>query len=311
MTTIRQSRLLITGGSGLLALGWACAMRSSNDVVLGTHLHRVRLSGVVVEPVDLESEYRFDAALQRYRPDTVVHTVGLTNVDECEYDAERSRHINVELAENVAKATRRAGIRLIHISTDHLFAGDRPLRTEADTPRPLNAYARTKLLAEQHVLDTHPEALVARTNFFGWGPTTRHSFSDWILDHLRAGRTVTLFEDVFFTPILIETLARNAHELLDQGNNGVINIVGDERISKYEFGRRLAERFSLNTDLLRRGSVAGAKLIAPRPADMSLDNTLARKRLGRKLGTVDDFLDALKRQETSGLAREIYEATME
>lgn len=305
------NRVLITGGSGLLALGWACALRSSHEVVLGTHLHRVRLRGTVVEPVDLESEHGFAAALERHRPDVVVHTVGLANVDECECDLERARHVNVELAENVARAVRRAGIRLVHISTDHLFAGDRPLRTETEPPHPLNTYARTKAMSEERVLEANPDALVVRTNFFGWGPRNRRSFSDWILDHLRADRAITLFEDVFFTPILIEALARNAHELLGQGNNGVMNIVGDERISKYEFGRRLAERFSLNIDLLRRGSVAGAKLTAPRPADMSLDNALARKRLGRKLGTVDDFLNVLKQQETSGLMREIHEATME
>lgn len=286
-------------------------MRSSSDVVLGTHLHRVGLSGVVVEPVDLESEDRFDAALQRYRPDTVVHTVGLTNVDECERDEKRSRHTNAGLAKNVARAAYRNGVRLIHISTDHLFAGDYPLRVEVDIPCPLNAYARTKLLAEQYVMDAHPKALVVRTNFFGWGPRKRRSFSDWILDNLRAKRTITLFDDVFFTPILIETLARNAHELLDQGNNGIINIVGDERLSKYDFGRKLAEQFLLDANLLQRGSITNTKLIAPRPLDMSLDNTLARKRLGRKLGAVDKFLNALKQQETSGLAREIYEATME
>lgn len=285
-------------------------MRSSNDIVLGTHLHRVRLPGVMAERVDLETERELDTALHKYRPDTVVHTVGLTNVDECERNIERSRYVNVDLAENVARATHRAGVRLVHISTDHLFTGDRPLHTETDIPNPLNAYARTKLLAEQRIREVHPEALVVRTNFFGWGPKTRRSFSDWILDHLRADRTITLFEDVFFTPILIETLAHNAHELLDRGNSGVMNIVGDERLSKYDFGQRLAERFSLNASLLRRGSIAGAKLIAPRPSDMSLNNALARERLGRKLGTIGNFLDTLKRQEASGLAQEIYEATL-
>ena len=250
-------------------------------------------------------------ALHRHRPDTVVHTVGLTNVDECERDAERARHVNAELAGNVARATRCAGIRLIHISTDHLFAGNRPLCAEADSPQPLNVYARTKLEAEQCVLAAHPVALVVRTNFFGWGPRTRRSFSDWILDNLRAGREITLFDDVYFTPILIEALAHSAHDLLDRGCHGVINVAGDERISKYEFGRRLAQRFMLDIDLLRRGSMADAKLAASRPADMSLDNTLARERLGRKLGGIGDYLDALKRQETDGLVRQIHEATME
>lgn len=294
-----------------MAIGWACAVRASHQVVLGTHQRQVRLAGVVAEPVGMESKWDFTSVLRRHRPDIVVHTASLTNVDECERDPERARHVNASLAENVAKATNSEGVRLIHISTDHLFAGDQAHRTEEDPPQPLNVYARTKLEAEQCVQQTCPDALIVRTNFFGWGPRTRRSFSDWILDNLRAGQKITLFEDVFFTPILIDALARTAHELLEQGVNGIVNVVGDDRVSKYEFGLRLARRFSLDTGRLRRGSIHAVKLAATRPADMSLDNGQARVQLGRRLGGVDDYLNALWQQEADGLAREIYEATLE
>ena len=308
---MQRKKVLITGGTGLLALNWACAMRATHEVVLATHTRRVSLEGVSAAPLALEDTDVLSRELERIAPDVIVHTAGITSVEQCERDPELARHVYVDLARNVAQATQRLGAGLIHISTDHLFSGTRALYTEDAPPEPVNAYGRVKLLAEEAVRAACPRALVVRTNFFGWGHRYRQSFSDWIYYSLREGRDVTMFEDVVITPILADRLASSAQRLLDLGAAGVYNVAGDERISKYDFGVRLASTFGLPERLVRRGTIAASQTSVKRPPDMSLDSAKARALLGGPLGTVADFLSMLERQDREGRRRELLAAVTE
>ena len=306
-----KRRLLITGGSGLLALNWACAMRERWDVVLGTHRHRVSLRGATALPLDLGDADRLSRLLSELSPDLVVHAAGLTSVDACEANPALARRVNAELARNVAVAAAGQNIRLVHISTDHLFAGTRSGYREDDAPAPLNQYARSKLLGEEWVRQAHPQALVLRTNFFGWGHAGRQSFSDWILQALREGREITMFDDVFFTPLLADALADAAHRLLERSAAGLYHLAGEERVSKFDFGVRLARAFGLPEAAIRRGSIGAAGLQAARPRDMSLDSGRARALLGAGSAGLDDQFQALRRQEETGRREELFHAVTE
>lgn len=308
----QRQRILITGGTGLLGLNWAAAMRDTHEVWLGTHRHRVTLRGVDALPLDLDGPAAFSDHLARLRPDVIVHAAGLSSVDDCERDPARASRVNAEIAGAVATAAASAGTRLVHISTDHVFAGTRSGYAESDPPEPLNAYARSKLEGERLVARHCPGALILRTNFYGWGHASRQSFSDWILEALRAGRTLSMFDDVYFTPLLATTLARTAHRLVDAGATGILHLGGDERISKHAFALRLAAGFGLSTDGIRRARFADAGLAAPRPRDMSLSNARARGILGGvPEGTaagIDAGIAELRAQEAAGLSRELRHA---
>lgn len=296
--------VLVTGGSGLLALNWALAIRSSNTVTLGFHHREVALAGVDTRKIDLESVDALARMFEAINPQVVVHAAGLTNVEECEIRPEMAQHVNVELAANVAQACARLGLPLIHISTDHLFTGESPLVDESCMVTPVNVYARTKAEAEHRVLEIHPQALVIRTNFYGWGTSYRHSFSDFVIEALRSGKSLTLFDDVFYTPVLAETLALSSHELIKQKANGIFHVVGDERISKYEFGLKIAQQFHLDSSLIRSGSLVDQLSMVRRPHDMSLSNKRTCNLLGRKLGSADEHIARLYQQEQNGLAQE-------
>jgi dTDP-4-dehydrorhamnose reductase len=308
---MRQAKILITGGSGLLALNWACASRDTHQVVLATHRRRVTLAGVDTLALSLEDPDDLHRELVRLGPDVIVHTAGITSVEECERDPGLARHVYVDLSRNVAGAAKRVGAGFIHISTDHLFPGTRALYAEDAPPEPVNVYGRVKLAAEEAVRDACPGALVVRTNFFGWGHRYRQSFSDWIYYSLSEGREVTMFEDVFITPILADRLATSAHRLLALGASGIYNVVGDERISKFDFGVALASTFGLPERLVRRGTIAASKLSVNRPSDMSLDSAKARALLGGPVGTVAEFLSILERQGREGRRRELLAAVTE
>jgi len=298
-------KVFITGGSGLLALNWALAIRPNHAVTLGIHERTVSLVGVRTKKVELESVEDLVRTFEEAQISMVVHAAGFTSVEQCEAKPDLARHVNVDLAGNVAKACAKLGLPLIHISTDHLFSGEMPLLAEISHVTPVNVYGRTKAEAELRVLDVHPEALVLRTNFYGWGTSYRLSFSDMIVDKLRDGQKMILFQDVFYTPILIETVVQVANELVKLKARGVFNVVGDERISKHDFGLKLAQEFNLDKDFIQSGYIGNQVSLVQRPHDMSLSNQKVSKLLGRKLGGLSEHLSRLHKQEQNGFAQEM------
>lgn len=300
-----RQKILFTGGSGLLALNWAMAIRNHYTVILGLHEREIALVGVHVIKIDLESVGSLIVALEKIRPQIVVHTASLTSVETCEAAPDLAQHVNVDLAANVAQACATLGIQLVHISTDHLFLGRESWVDEAYPVKPVNVYGLTKAEAEQRVLDAHPEALVIRTNFYGWGTGYRHSFSDVIIASLRANKKLILFQDVFYTPVLIEVLVRAVHDLLEFKAHGVFNVAADERISKYEFGLKIAQEFKLDNALIKPGKITDQAALVRRPHDMSIFNQKICHLLGRKLGSVGEQISRLHQQEKSGLAQEL------
>lgn len=303
--------IAITGGSGLLAMNWAVAMRNRAKICLFTHKHAVNIAGVESTHVPLEDVVSIKRALKDRDVDLVVHTAGMTSVDECERQPELAHIANVDLARNVAMAARDLGVRLVHISTDHLFQGDKALVDEQERPNPINMYGRTKFIAEERVSALDPNALLVRTNFYGWGHANRNSFSDWIVQSLKQGKGLTAFSDVYFTPTLIDDLVRAIHDLLDKPIAGVLHIVGEERVSKFEFAIAVAEQFGYNTTLIKEGSIANSPLLASRPRDMSLNNGKAMELIGRPIGALKAGLQALHEQAHCGRPKELIEATLD
>jgi dTDP-4-dehydrorhamnose reductase len=299
--------VLITGGTGLLALNWAWALRDSWHVILGTHRHSVKLQGVSSQQLYLNSEEKFGYQLDALKPDLVVHTAGMTNVDQCELHPDLAYEANVAIAHNVARATAVRNIKLIHISTDHLFSGDDIFYHEESKPQPLNEYGKTKLLAEDRILAEHTHPLIIRTNFFCWGHAKRQSFTDWLLYNMWEGKKLTLFDNVYFTPILADKLILATHDLLEKGAAGIFNLAGNERLSKYQFAIEVCHAFNLPSMLIQRGKMINAQGSTRRPYDMSLNTDKAREMLGYSLGNVKEYLSALYSQHLMGRRQTLFE----
>jgi len=292
-----QKKVLITGGSGLLAVNWALSIRDNYSVVLLLHNRKISMQGVDTEVASLNSSVQCCTILEKHKPDVVIHTAGLTSIERCEQDPELAHKVNVDLAENIAVACNEMNIKLIHISTDHLFSGDNQMAYEDNRVEPVNNYAKTKHQGELKVQESCKDALIVRTNFFGWGTKYRQSFSDFILNRLRENQPVDLFLDVFFTPILIGELVKKVHQLIDLDANGVFNVVGKERLSKFDFGVKLAKCFKLNLDLINGINIDDKSKLTKRPKDMSLSNAKLCKALQCEISSTDEQLQNFKEQE--------------
>lgn len=243
--------------------------------------------------LDVTQLQAVEETLSGIRPDVIVNTVALTNVDECEGDPGLAHKLNVKSAQHLATVASTLGSQFVHISTDQLFDGVSPWKTEADPPAPINTYARTKWLAEQAVLEACPNALIVRTNFFGWGTSIRTSFSDWILQGLEQQRKLTMFSDVFFTPILINQLIEVITKLVSIKSGGIFNVAGAERLSKYAFAVQMAEVFGYPTHSILATSVQDFPFKAARPVDMSLSSKKTELYLGIQMPTVAEGLERL------------------
>jgi len=294
---LAQMKVVITGASGLLGMNWSCAAAEKGSVLMLLHEREVAVPGARVYKSDLRSVIELTKLLELERPDALIHTVALTNVELCEQEPELAYQVNVDIAQNVALACRESGVKMVHISTDHLFDGGLPFATEEWLPKPVNVYGKTKAQAESRVLDICNDALVVRTNFYGWGTDYRRSFSDFVVSELRRGERINLFDDVFYTPLLMEELIRAVDELLQVDASGIFNLCGDDRVSKYEFGMALAETFGLNSGLIKRAAFADTTNLIKRPKDMSLSNAKFQLTLGRGLGDLSAHLEMLRRLE--------------
>ena len=270
------------------------------SLIAAFHQHPVLPGPYEPLPLDITQPAAVLAAFQHARPDVVLHTAALTNVDTCEERPADAERINVQGATAVAMAARAVGAALIHLSTDYVFDGARSRYTEEDPPHPLGVYARTKRAGEEAVLARCPGAMVIRTTLYGWNGQAKQSFAERVLEGLSGGRPVTAFTDMYWSPILANDLADALVRLIERPTPGIFHMAGRERCSRYEFARAVATTFGHDPNAVRAGRLAEASLKAPRPPDASLDVSKCERTFGVTLPTLAQGLARLRALRDAG-----------
>ncbi|MBI4354506.1 MAG: SDR family oxidoreductase [Candidatus Omnitrophica bacterium] len=262
-------RVVITGASGLLGAHVMAALNRDHDV---TGVDRHPWWGD--EPVrliqaDLEAPDLLPRIIAEADPEVVIHCAALTNVDVCERDPGRADAVNAGLTRAIARVLAPTCL-MVYISTDGVLSGQERFASEGTPPVPRTAYGRSKWRGEQAVMESTVNHLVIRTNFYGWSSGRKRTAGEWVYQSLREGRDVTLFHDVYFTPIYVVDFVDRLLALLDQPYRGVLHVGGRDRVSKEQFGRLMAEVGRFSTAHARSGSVEDAPLAASRPKDTSM-----------------------------------------
>jgi dTDP-4-dehydrorhamnose reductase len=273
-------RVLVTGAGGLLGGRLAGLLHGHGFDVLAAHRRAHPPPGPRSVLVELTDEAALTRLLDSARPDAVVHAAVLGRADECEARPEDAERVNARLPGTVARLCRERACRLVALSTDLVFAGDRPFVSERDAPGPLSVYGRTKLAGEEAVLRESPDAAVVRVALvLGRGHGDRHTSTESAWRALAEGRPLRLFTDEHRTPIDPESVAGAVERLLLRGGSGRFHVGGPERVSRYELGLRVARAFGLPESAVtpaRRADHAGPDR---RAADVSLDSRRARREL--------------------------------
>ncbi|MBD3240861.1 MAG: sugar nucleotide-binding protein [Chitinivibrionales bacterium] len=275
-----MKRLLVTGASGFL--GWnlcAEAMRQGWHVTGTVHRHVIEIPDSEVLTVDLREAGAVRRLFDRARPDAVAHLAAVSQPNACEERPEQSRELNVEATRTVAEGCAEAGVPLVFTSSDLVFDGSRAPYREDDAVSPVNEYGRQKAAAERVLAELDNVAVCRMPLMYGDpGPVATSFIQPWIAS-LRRGDELRLFVDEYRTPVSGRDAARGLLLALRRPGQRY-HLGGTQRISRYEFGRCLAAAFGLNGDAIRASSQADVTMSAPRPPDVSLDSTKARRELG-------------------------------
>jgi dTDP-4-dehydrorhamnose reductase len=240
------------------------------------------LENVAAFRVDLSDERAARRLIAAAQPDAIIHTSAVVS-------GELLHPLNVNGSRHVALAATEAHARLIHLSSDVIFDGEHAPYDERASPQPITAYARSKAEAEQIVAESSRHPVIVRTSliygFQPMDPRTRDTLD---------GKMPRLFSDEFRCPIFVNDLADALLELIarkpvfsEKPGFSVLNLAGPQKLSRYEFGLKLARAFGVDPKFEPAPSESHP---TPRPRDVTLDISLAQTVLQTRLRSVDEVI---------------------
>lgn len=223
--------------------------------------------------LDVTDEKMALKVIKENEPDVVVHTAAITRVDWCETHRKETFKVNVDGARNIAVACRKAGAKMVLLSTDYVFDGEKKGKyTERDNLNPVNVYAKSKAQAEIMVQKELTDFLIARvTVLYGYNDEfDKKCFPMHVIDALKAQKEFYCFVEQYSNPTLINDIALAIFLLLEKKQNGVFNLTGSENLNRLEFAKKIAKVFNLDEGLLKKGSWEKSGFKAKRPTHLDV-----------------------------------------
>jgi len=294
-------RILLTGASGLFGANFAQRFSGEHTLIGAVNEQGLARQHFELVCCDLSQKSAATRLVEHARPDVIIHAAALANLEACEKNPGLALRLNTDLPGELAGVSRRKGIRLVHISTDAVFDGERGQYEEGEDAHPLNVYARTKLDGETVVHEENPAAIIARVNFFGFSPSGQRSLAEHFVFTLAARKPVLGFTDVYFCPLYVHHLAETLMEMVERDLHGLYHVVGGDPLSKYEFGMRIARQFGLDEGLIQPVSWREGGLVAARSPNLTLVTRKLTTALGHALPAIEEGIRHFKSDYDTGL----------
>lgn len=289
-----MQRVLITGAAGMLGSQVAYTMFNQNNFdVYGTGRTAIH-SNYTYCKADLLNNNELNNLLASVNPDIIVHCAANVNLNDCELNKTDAYRTNVEVSKQLASFNTNT-CRFIYISTDSVFDGLKENYSETDIPNPLNYYALSKLQGEKAVLKLNSNALILRTNIYGFNRNRKgNSLFEWIYKNLNDGNGISGFTDISFNPLYIGQLAEIISKLIHKNVTGILHAGCNEKVSKYQFAMLVAEVFDFDKSLIKADLSNVMPSTIKRPKNTTL-NTDVLKNYIEKNYTIADGINQLKK----------------
>ena len=300
-----MDRLLIIGSTGLVGSKLAALATQHGFEAFNTQNARHSSLPNSMQ-LDIADAYATSHLIGKIKPQAIVNTAALHNVDYCETHREEARKVNVEGVRHLAEAATINDSRLVHLSTDYVFDGKKGHYTEQDPPNPLHYYAETKAESEK-AASRAPSYAVARPSvIFGWnwlestgvpsssGKTV--NFAMFVLEKLRKKEQVKAVKDQFSSPTFADNLAEALLRLARHSENGVFHTAGRTCESRYEFAIKIAEVFEYRTEMVQPALTSDFRQIAERPKNSCLEVGKAEQILRMRFLTAEEGIREMKKQ---------------
>jgi len=271
-----MTRLLITGGSGYLGQHMVPAAADTFDTV---HTYFTQDSPHLGNGyfIDLRDSLATHRLISEIQPAIIVHLAGSNRSPDME-------SVIVQGTRNIVEEAAKINARLIHLSTDVLFDGNDGPYSEADPPNPIHAYGRAKAAAE-NLVTRYDNHVIVRTSLIYGLRLIDHS-TEWVISSLGNKQPVVLFSDQIRNPVWTETLCLACLELVELDFRGIINVAGNQALSRSEFGLKLLDWW----DYDHRENLSVGTSDDSWPHDCRLHLDLAESLLSTPLLGVDQVL---------------------
>jgi dTDP-4-dehydrorhamnose reductase len=294
-------KILVTGSNGLLGQKLTELLEKDNAVHLIATAARPSALPITkgeFHLLDITDAASVDKIVDSVKPDVIVNTAAMTQVDQCETQREECWKANVSAVENLVKASKRNNVHLIHVSTDFIFDGTQELLDESAIPNPVNYYGESKLAGEKVIQDSDISWAILRTVLV-FGVTKDMSRSNivlWVKKSLEQGKTIQVVNDQWRTPTLAEDLAMGCYLGAQKKAKGIFNISGKDYLSAYDIAIRTAQFFNLDKSLIKETDSTKFTQPARRPPRTGFVLDKARTELGYEPHSFEEGLRVLASQ---------------
>ena len=244
--------------------------------------------------VDITDRSALKEVVSRTSPDYLINCAAATNVDMCEQDKELAYNVNVNGIKNIIFSTSQH-TKIIHISTDYIFDGNKELYTEMDHPNPLSYYGKTKLESENVLRGSHRNYLIIRSSVIFGG--SQNNFYRWVLESLRDGKDISVVTDQISNPTWAWSLSEAIYKAMINNLKGVYHYAGEEILSRYEFAKKIARINNFDASRITPILTADLEQIADRPKFSSLSTEKIKKEIDIEHPTLDCVIDTIAKND--------------
>ena len=297
-----KKRFLITGSNGLLGQKLIeLLIQNSSIQTIATARGENRLpftDAYEYYAMDITDPQQIEQVISLTKPDVIIHTAAMTNVDQCEMEKDACWKQNVNAVEFLVEACKKHDIFLVHVSTDFIFDGKAGPYNEEAEPNPVSFYGWSKYAAEKAVIHSDIKWAIARTVLvYGIAhDMSRSNIILWVKKSLEEGKNIKVVTDQFRTPTLAEDLAQGCFLIADQEAQGIFNISGKELYTPYEMAILAADYFGLDKSLISQTDASAFTQPAKRPPRTGFDLTKSENILGYKPHTFQEGIAILATQ---------------
>ena len=224
------------------------------------------------DQLDITDQSQVNEVIARHKPDVVIHTAAMTNVDQCETEREDCWKQNVDAVEYLIVACEIPSSFLIHLSTDFIFDGEDGPYDEGALANPISYYGDSKLAAENLLLDSSIKYAIARTVLvYGIAhDMSRTNIVLWVKKSLEDGKAIKVVDDQLRSPTLAEDLAMGCYLIAEKKAEGIFNISGKDLLTPYEMALKTAAYFDLDTSTMEKADASTFTQTAKRPPKTGL-----------------------------------------
>ncbi len=287
----KKKKILLTGASGMLGGNFSLVCPKDYELIgVSRTPPRNPESWAQFLSLDLNNFDKLKEEYLKYLPDVILHTAAMTDVDKCEKYPEEAHNLHVLVTEKLVDLAKSNGAYFIYISSDICYdSAPGVLAKETDRTVISNNYMATKIQGEEVAL-RYEKSLILRTNIFGYRSHGHQSFGEWVLEGLKLQKELTMFSDVFITPISTFDLSEIILACIKNEISGLFNVGCTPPISKYEFAKLTGSFLGLKTENLIPIKLKEKALLAKRPNNLAMDFNKIENALKIKMPLIENSI---------------------